>query len=125
MAGGGVTTVLTAAAPEAVTASDAREELEAALRRAATLRDGAGRLRCVLGEGAIGAILAAADRYRDAPPDADGRTVHLEGLAGADSACRYRWQEPGLLSLTGNPAAVTCTRCFKSRRYRDMTAEAA
>ena len=108
-------------APVAVTATDAREELEALVRRSATLADAAGRRRSVLAEEAIGAILDAADRYRQAVPDTDGRTVHLEGLAGADSACRYRWQEPGLLSLTGNPAAVTCTRCFKSRRYRDMT----
>jgi hypothetical protein len=104
-----------------VTASDAREEVEALIRRAATVRDGSGRVRSVIGEAEISAVLAAADRYRDAPPDDDGRTVHLEGLMGADSACRYRWQVPGLLALTGNPAAVTCTRCFKSRRYRDMT----
>lgn len=106
-----------------MTASDAREEVEALIRRAVTFRDGSGRLRSALTEDEISAVLAAADRYRDALPDDDGRTVHLEGLAGADSACRYRWQEPGLLALTGNPAAVTCTRCFKSRRYRDMTGQ--
>jgi hypothetical protein len=112
---------------ETLTASDAREELEAAIRRSATFPDGSGRRRCVLGEAAIEALLRAADSYRDAPPDSDGRTVHLEGLAGARTACRYRWQEYSakLLVLTGNPGAVTCGACLRSRRYRDMTAEAA
>lgn len=110
-----------------MTASDAREELEAAVRRAATFRDSAGRLRCVLSEDAIGALLGAADRYRDAAPDSDGRTVHLEGLAGARTACRYRWQDYSgkLLVLTGNPVAVSCGACLRSRRYRDLTAAAA
>lgn len=105
-------------------ASDAREELEALIRRSATFPDRSGRRRCVLGEDAIGALLRAADSYRDASPDYDGRTVHLEGIAGARTACRYRWQEYSakLLVLTGNPAAVTCGACLRSRLYRDMTA---
>jgi hypothetical protein len=108
-------------------AADAREELEALIRRSATFTDGRGRRRCLLGEDVIRALLAGADTYRDAPPDADGRTVHLDGLAGARTACRYRWQEYSarLLLLTGNPAAVTCGACLRSRRCRDMTAEAA
>lgn len=104
-----------------LTASGAREELEALLRRSATLLDGTGRPRCVLGEGAITAILSAGDRYRAAPPDDDGRTVHLEGLEGPGTACRARWQDPDLLVLTGSPAAVTCRKCRRSVRYRDMT----
>jgi hypothetical protein len=108
-----------------VSASEAREELEALVRRSATLLDGAGRPRCVIGNTAVDAILALADAYRRAAPDEDGRTVHLEGLAGAQTACRFRWQDYSarLLVLTGNPAAVTCEACRRSRRYRDLTGD--
>jgi hypothetical protein len=92
-----------------VNASDAREELEAVLWKAG------------MGFGVMDAALEAADRYREAAPDGDGRTVHLEGTAGAQTACRFRWQDPSLLSLTGNPAAASCRRCRRSRRYKDLT----
>jgi hypothetical protein len=109
---------VSAAAP--VTASAARDELEAVILRAATVRDASGRPRLALAGAAVDAILAAADAYRQAPPDRTG-TVHLTGLAGGHTACRYRWMEPGLLLLTGEPAGVSCGACRRSRQYRDAT----
>lgn len=105
----------------ALRAAAAREGLEAVIRRVATTLDGDGRPRSLLGEGAIRAVLAAADAYRDAAPDDDGRVVHLEGLEGDHTACRRRWKDPELLKVTGNPAAVNCPRCRRSLRYRAMT----
>lgn len=100
-------------APAPVPASVAREELRVFIRyqleSLARRPDAAG--RCA------DAILDAAVRYRN-----EGRTAHLEGTAGAQTACQYRWPEPGLLALTGDLADVTCQRCRKSRRYRDLTA---
>jgi hypothetical protein len=99
-----------------VTASDARSELEAVIFRA--FAGTPGRDRPMPGA-AVDVILAAADRYRDAAPDGDGRVVHLTG-AGGRPACRYRWLNPDALALTGNPAAVTCGRCRRSLRYRAL-----
>jgi hypothetical protein len=124
-------------------ASEAREEIEAAAHRQLTAawRQAARHIAAYLREehedladdiarmtpvgdaltAQASAILAAADRYRDG--DVTGNPVHLTGLAGAGSACRYRWMEPELLALTGNPEFVTCARCRKSRRYRDLTGD--
>lgn len=106
---------------KAASASAAREGLEAVLRRVATTLDGDGRPRSLLGEGAVTAVLSAADVYRCAAPDDDGRVVHLEGLEGDHTACRRRWKDPELLKVTGNPAAVNCPPCKRSLRYRAMT----
>jgi hypothetical protein len=106
-----------------VTASAARDELEAVILRAATVRDAFGRPRLALPVAAVDAILAAADAYRQAPPDRTG-TVHLTGLAGGHTACRFRWAEPDLLLLTGEPDGVSCGACRRSRQYRDATGAA-
>lgn len=104
-----------------MTASDARDELEAAIRFAATVTDGSGKPRSALGDAAVEGILVFADRYRDADPDeGDMRVVHLRWTDG-HPACRYRWQNLAALALTGNPAAVTCARCRRSLRYRALT----
>ena len=105
----------------ALRAAAARERVEAVIRRVATTLDGNGRPRSVLGEGAITAVLSAADAYRCAAPDDDGRVVHLAGLEGDHTACRRRWKDPRTLRVTGNPVAVTCPRCRRSLRYREAT----
>lgn len=95
----------------AMAAGQARADLAAALRQAAP---------GITGDDMM-AVLAAADSYRDAEPDRDGRVVHLRGPAGWHSACRRRWQDPDRLRLTGNPALVNCPRCRGSLRYRSLT----
>ena len=101
-----------------VPASAARAGVEAAARRAVRLLGGEGG---PLGGSAVSVIMAAADAYRDALPDDDGRDVHLLGAEGTGTACRARWTDPGALARTGNPAAVSRGACTRSLRYRAMT----
>jgi hypothetical protein len=110
--------------PAPLTASAARDELEAAVwRNVAEMRRCRVGGKCTVCDSAVDAILAAADAYRQAPPDRTG-TVHLTGLAGGHTACRFRWAEPDLLLLTGEPDGVSCGACRRSRQYRDATGAA-
>jgi hypothetical protein len=124
-----------------------RDELEAVVHRQLTAawRQAARHIAACLGEGRedlagdvarlapagdclaahADAILSAADLYREGPPSLCGRALHLAGTGGAQTACRYRWPHPEFLAVTGAARLVTCTRCKRSRRYRDLTAGAA
>lgn len=101
------------------TADDALEALEAVIRQ---------RLARYTREPSVNddvaAILAAAGAYRHAAAPYIPANLHLAGIAGAATACRYRWQQPERLHVTGNTKLVSCRRCLRSRQYRDMTGRA-
>lgn len=98
-------------------APDAREHLEAMIRRAL-----ARAARSPLANADVDAILDAADAYRHAPPPHDRTPLHLAGVMGAVTACQYSWSGRERVNVTGNPALISCGHCKRSRLYRDLTA---
>jgi len=106
-----------------MSAADKREELEARCwHEGLTLT-------------AVQYILNAADAYAEALADeygpervvgrvrlaqaaAEAVPVHYHGEGAGATACQFTWRRPPR-RVTSDPRKVSCTRCRKSRGYKD------